>query len=210
MRESNTRHDQAELIKTIGERLKQARELNNMSQTEAAKLFGYRNSSKLSKMERATNSKSVPLTVIAKAAKVYQVSIDFLFGLSADWDTGARMTQERETSAWLMEQWEEARRRDMQIIRRCNDRMQTLDGAVNSCINQAFEVDDALRKFQDLNLDFEDMLGGSRLVSAIEKNVAAARESRARLRRFHMECKHVRPDSKQTKLFDDEESWGNE
>ena len=204
MRESNTRHDQAELIKTIGERLKQASELNNMSQTEAARLFGYRNSSKLSKMERAVNSKTVPLTVIAKAAKIYQVSIDFLFGLSADWDTGARMTQERETSAWMLDQWEEARRRDMQIIRRCNDRMQTIDGAVQTCIAQTFEVDDALRKFQELNIDFEEMRGGSRLVSAIEKNVAAARESLARFRRFHMECKHVRSDSKQVKLFDDE------
>lgn len=200
-----TRHEQAELVRTIGERLKQARELNNMSQTEAAKLFGYRNSSKLSKMERAVNSKTVPLHIIAKAAKIYQVSVDFLFGNSADWDTGARMTQERETSAWMLEQWEEARRRDMQVIRRCNDRMQTIDGAVSTCINQTFEVNEALMKFQELNPEFDEMRGGSRLVSTIEKAVAAGMESRARLKRFHMECKHVRRDSKQVKLFDDDE-----
>ena len=198
-----SRHESAEIIKTIGQRLREARELNNLSQCEAAKLFGYRNSSKLSKMERAVNSKSVPLVVIAKAARIYQVSIDYLFGLSADWDTGARMTQERETSGWLLQQWEDARQRDMRVIRLCNDRMQTIDGAVESCISEAFEVDQALTKFIDLNEGFDDMRGGATLKRNIERCVMAARESRAKLRRFHMECKHIRRDSRQPELFDE-------
>lgn len=198
------RHENAELVKTIGTRLKEARELNNMSQQEAARLFGYRNSSKLSKMERAVNSKTVPLVVIAKAARIYQVSIDYLFGLSADWDTGARMTQERETSAWLLHEWESARERDMQVIRRCNDRMQTIDGAVETCIGEVFEVDTALTKFRELNESFEEMRGGATLLRNVERCVMAARESRAKLKRFHMECKHIRRDSRQGELFEDD------
>lgn len=198
------RHENAEIIKTIGQRLREARELNNLSQCEAAKLFGYRNSSKLSKMERAVNSKSIPLTVIAKAARIYQVSIDYLFGLSADWDTGARMTQERETSAWLFQQWESMRERDMLAIRLCNDRMQTIDGAVETCISRAFEVDEALTKFMDLNGGFDEMRGGATLKRNIERCVMAARESRAKLKRFHMECKHIKRDSQQPELFDEE------
>jgi hypothetical protein len=43
----------------------------------------------------------VPLWVILRAAKVYEVSVDFIFGVTDDWETGSRMTQEREVSAWL-------------------------------------------------------------------------------------------------------------
>lgn len=184
----NVRHDNAVLIQTIGDRMRQARELCNLSQAEAAKRLGYQNSSKLSKVENATNSKTVPLWLILKAATVYEVSIDFLFGLSGDWDAGVRMTRERETSAWLFEQWEQSRQRDMKIIRQLNDRLETIDGAVQTCIDQAFDVDDALNKVIYMNADtYEEIAGLSRLISSVRRLLDAAKESRARMKRFHME-----------------------
>ena len=77
---ANTRMEQAAAVKTIGARMRQARELCNLSQSAAAKRLGYSNSSKLSKVEGATDTNSVPLWLILRAAKVYEVSIDFLFG----------------------------------------------------------------------------------------------------------------------------------
>lgn len=200
------RHESAELIRTIGDRLRQARELSNLSQQAAAKLLGYQNSSKLSKIERATNSRTVPLWLILRASRLYEVSTDFLFGLSEDWDTGVRMTRERETSAWLFDQWEKSRERDMKTIRLLNDRLETIDGAITMTIGQAFEVEDAFSKFAHLNeRAFMEMRGGARLKSAIEKSVAAASESRARMKRFHMDCKAIGMDCKgQMNLFAEE------
>ena len=208
VRERGTaRHESAELIRTIGDRLRQARELSNLSQQAAAKLLGYQNSSKLSKIERSTNSRTVPLWLIMRASKLYEVSTDFLFGLSEDWDTGVRMTRERETSAWLFDQWEKSRERDMRTIRMLNDRLETIDGAIATTIGQVFEIEDGFNKFAHLNEKaFMEMRGGARLKSAIEKGVAAASESRARMKRFHMDCKAVGKECKgQMNLFVEED-----
>ena len=65
------RHQQAELVKTIGARLKESRELCNMSLSESARQLGYANPSKLSKVENATDTRSVPFWLIPAAAKLY-------------------------------------------------------------------------------------------------------------------------------------------
>lgn len=199
------RHQNAQLVRTIGDRMRQARELCNMSQTEAAKLLGYQNSSKLSKIEKATNSKSIPLSVIMKASKIYEVSVDFLFGTSDDWDTGVRMTRERQTSAWLMDEWEKQRQRDMVAIRQLNDRIGTIDGAVETCISQALELSEAVNWFVSKNRrTFPNMPGGARVLSATEKLVSAAKESRANMRRYKMECRLARqPAANQKDLFEE-------
>ena len=124
-----TRQEQAAAVKTIGARMRQARELCNLSQSAAAKRLGYQNPSKLSKVELATDTNSVPLWLIVRAARVYEVSVDFLFGATDDWEVGARMTQERETSAWMFDAWEKARQRDMETLKRLHDRVQTLTEA---------------------------------------------------------------------------------
>ncbi len=62
-----SKHDQNKLVRTIGERLRVARELNNLSQSEAARRLGYANPSKLSKIEAAADTNSVPLWLIHAA-----------------------------------------------------------------------------------------------------------------------------------------------
>ena len=111
-RRSSTRLEQAAIVKTIGTRMRQAREMCNLSQSAAAKRLGYANSSKLSKVENATDTNSVPLWLILRAAKAYEVSVDYLFGATDDWEISARMTQEREVSPWLWDAMERARLRD--------------------------------------------------------------------------------------------------
>ena len=127
---SSTRIEQAAVVKTIGARMREARELCNMSQSAAARRLGYSNPSKLSKVEGATDTNSVPLWLIVRAASVYEVSIDYLFGCSDDWEAGSRMTQERETSAWLFDTWEKARRRDMETLRKLHNKVEAMEEAI--------------------------------------------------------------------------------
>ena len=94
---SNHRHTEAEFIKLFGQRAEHARNLCGLTQVEAAKQLGFEGSSNLSKMERGVNGGSVrtyvPLSTIVKMASLYEVSTDYLLGLTDDWEPDARLTE---------------------------------------------------------------------------------------------------------------------
>ena len=191
------------MVRTIGTRMRQARELCNLSQSAAAKRLGYANPSKLSKVEAATDTNSVPLWLIRKAAEVYEVSVDFLFGFTDDWEVGARMTQEREVSSWLHKQWDDARARDMLAVRRLNDRLMVLRDAVTVSNTMMLEVDDALERFMALNPQFaEEMRGSARLLNAVKNAAASAAQSKTKLVRLKLDCvESASNESPQPNLF---------
>jgi len=193
--------EQAAIVKTIGQRMRQARELCNLSQVEAARRFGYSNPSKLSKIEGATDTNSVPLWIIVRAASLYEVSIDFLFGASDDWETGARMTQEREVSQWMFSAWEASRRRDMEILRLIHNKVEAMDESVAAMVASGIEAHAALTRFHELNPSFIDMRAGSRLEGAVARVKDAADAARARMKRFRCECSMAATETNQLKLF---------
>ena len=201
----DAKKEQAALVKTIGERLKDARELCNLSQQSAAQKLGYRNSSKLAKVERATDTNSVPLWLIMRAAKLYEVSVDYLFGLNEDWEKSARLTIERQTGLWLHEQWEILRRRDLAVLQSLYARTETLDGVVAEQLTLTKELKEALNSFRYLNPDFDDYRGGNRLVSVSEKIQDAILKAESKLKRFRQECRIANEQSNlQLKLFNEE------
>lgn len=197
---ANTRMEQAAAVKTIGARMRQARELCNLSQSAAAKRLGYSNSSKLSKVEGATDTNSVPLWLILRAAKVYEVSIDFLFGVTDDWEVGARMSIERETSAWLFDTWEKARQRDMAALKKLHDKVEAMGEAVAQMLTTTDDAGAALARFIELNPGFEDMPGGARLLSTVGRATGAAKGAKAKMTRFRLECSIAAADTNQLSL----------
>lgn len=201
----DAKKEQAALVKTIGERLKDARELCNLSQQSAAQKLGYRNSSKLAKVERATDTNSVPLWLIMRAAKLYEVSVDYLFGLNEDWEKSARLTIERQTGLWLHEQWEILRRRDLAVLQSLYARTEILDEVVAEQLMLTKELKEALNSFRYLNPDFDDYRGGNRLVSVSEKIQDAILKAESKLKRFRQECRIANAQSNlQLKLFKEE------
>lgn len=197
---ASTRMEQAAAVKTIGARMRQARELCNLSQSAAAKRLGYSNSSKLSKVEGATDTNSVPLWLILRAAKVYEVSVDFLFGVTDDWEVGARMTQEREISSWLWEAMEKARLRDMATLKKLHDRLEAMGDSVGAMLTAGEDVGTAMTRFMELNPIFEEMPGGARLLGAIERSSASAKGAQAKMARFRVECSLAAADTHQLSL----------
>ena len=195
-----TRQEQAAAVKTIGARMRQARELCNLSQSAAARRLGYANPSKLSKVELATDTNSVPLWLIVRAARVYEVSVDFLFGSTDDWEVGARMTQERETSAWLFDAIDKFRQRDMETLKRLHDRVSVMQEAVAAMLESSDDVSAALARFAELNPEFEEMRAGSRLVAAVERSSAAAGNAKGKMTRFKVECTMAAQQSPQLSL----------
>lgn len=181
--DADTKVEQFELIRVIGRRMFEARELCNMSQLVAAKRFGYANSSKLSKVEGATDTNSVPLWLIARAARLYEVSIDFLFGLSDDWETGAGLGEQ----AFLLEAWEAARRRDLSVLLALRRDVADVSKMVPALNHAAEQVIEAIQRFRELNAGFDDeMRGGARLVAAGEALLHQTREALRASERFHL------------------------
>lgn len=177
--------EQATIVKTIGQRLRQAREMCNLSQLEAARRFGYSNPSKLSKIEGATDTNSVPLWIIVRAAQMYEVSIDFLFGASDDWETGARMTQERQVSQWLFVEFNRQQKMAMRVLYSLNDQIEAIAEALPGHYAAALEVQRTLGRCRELNYStYANLRGGANLESAVEKLIERTTVGRDAYRRF--------------------------
>jgi hypothetical protein len=142
----------------------------------------------------------VPLWLIVRAARVYEVSVDFLFGATDDWEVGARMTQEREVSAWMFDTFDKLRQRDMETLKRLHDRVQTLTDAVAVMLAASEDASVALARFAELNPAFEEMRAGSRLVSAVERASDSAKAAKTKMERFRMECAVAAPQTHQLSL----------
>lgn len=176
------KHEQAAIVRTIGQRMREARELCNLSQTAAAKRLGYSNPSKLSKVESATDTNSVPLWVIVAAARVYEVNIDWLFGVSNDWEIGSP----RGTTSWLLDRWEEARERDLLALDKLNTRVTAVAEAVGAMVAASRRMGDSLSAFRARNGEFDDMPASAPVVHRLARLEAAAREAEVRMRKLRL------------------------
>lgn len=180
-----SRIDQFAVVKTIGTRMREARELCGMSLTIAAERLGYKNPSKLSKIEGATDTNSVPVWTIRRAAEIYEVSTDYLFGLTADWEVGMQARQERAVSRWLFNAFEQARARDLAELVRLHERLDALALRLPEIALAAERTDEALRRVADLNRTWEqEIRGGARLMVAVEKLLEVVRTARKELNAF--------------------------
>jgi hypothetical protein len=198
---ATVKEERRELVRTFGERMRAARELCNLTQSEAARRLGYGNSSKLAKVENASDTNSIPFWLIRRAAKVYEVSTDYLLGAADDWETDARMTQERAISSWMMETWEKMRCRDIETLRVLHDRICAIENVIVAMTAAGHDAELAVLRFSELNPTFEeDMRGGANLISAISGISEITKYAEEVMRRFRIKCKAT----KQTDIFD---SW---
>lgn len=173
--------DRIRLVKILGKRLREAREIHGLSQSQAAMRLGYANSSKLAKIEAGSDTNSIPLWLIIRAARLYHVSIDFLFGESSDWEMSAQAVTERETQKWLFEAWEQARREDMDKVRRLQDRIDAVTAFMKNFFESAVDLEIAMEKFIELNPQFNDMKGSNSLLTKVDKIADLTKKSRTKL-----------------------------
>ncbi|GAB3390734.1 helix-turn-helix domain-containing protein [Lysobacter fragariae] len=173
---------QHELVKTVGQRLREARELNNLSQSEAARRFGYANPSKLSKVEAATDTNSVPLWLIRNAAEVYEVSVDFLFGVTDDWEVGVP----RGTQAWMLDAWERMRQRDLLALDMVHREVVSVSSGIDGMLSGVSELSAVISAYCTRNPQFEETLGSATVIHRMAKLEAAARNAEASLKRFRL------------------------
>ena len=187
-----SRQDQAALARHVGERLREAREMMGYSQIKAAKHLGYANSTKLAKIEGGRDSSQIPMWVIKRAATLYDVSADYLLGNSETMEVeDLRHAALREMNMHMREEWERLRQRDVLAQQRLQDRIVEIEELIGLLERESSEAEMAMRRVAELNTDWEDMRGGSRLLDAVERTAAAARTARNRLKRYHREAREA-------------------
>jgi transcriptional regulator with XRE-family HTH domain len=178
-----------QLIGVIGSRMREAREIAGMQQIHAAKLLGYQNSSRLNKIENATNVSSISLHIILTAAKIYDVSTDFLLGSSDEWERNARVAGESNAMSHILELWNEQHLNDLNAIRKNENKVKALCGAVESYSNSVMHCRKSLNIFMDRNKGFNDMKAGATLVNAVCGLENAVYNSMAQLKRYKADVK---------------------
>lgn len=167
-RSENNKAEQANLVRIIGQRMREAREMTNLSQLEAAEKLGYKTSAKLSKIEGATEG-SVPLLTIIKAASLYEVSTDYLIGVVEDWEVDKNHTIDNEKSAWVLEAWEMQRRRDIETMMWLKHRVDAIDQSIPEVHKALIRFQSAFDSFTELNPYLEDMKGAIQFTIAIKQ-----------------------------------------
>jgi transcriptional regulator with XRE-family HTH domain len=171
---SAKRADQSLIVKTIGARMAAARELNGFSQQKAAQLLGYANSSKLAKIEAASDTNSVPLWLISKAAEVYQVSIDFLFGISDDWERDPVIAQEKQIEDWLASQWQYVKDAQDHAFKALHAKQVELSAAIDRTLRRSKENLECVERVRQNNKGFDNLRGGAKLLRLLAETAEDA------------------------------------
>lgn len=179
-------HQDLAIARTIGQRLKQARELNNLNLLDASIKLGYGNSSKLSKIENAQATNTVPIWLINKAANLYQVTVDWIFGRSSDWELSAYACDSREQQHYIVDMLNEARARDLEVLCRVNNRSVVVGKATHELIEAIEKINLALNSFSNLHPEFEESMRSSRLINDIKRAARASTDAKVKLAQLRL------------------------
>jgi len=186
------RHEKLQLVRTIGARMKAARELCNMSQLEAARLLGYANSSKLAKIEAASDTNNVPLVVIIAAAKLYDVSTDYLFGMTEDWEPAGDPLARDATAIhrWMLSRRVEESAKELALLNNLGKRLTAVEKALIELNNAVVGGVEAFLTFWSMNADtFDDLPAGAKLLRSYEQAESALNQVKPLLNRFRADFK---------------------
>jgi transcriptional regulator with XRE-family HTH domain len=164
------------LVKLVGGRLREARELCRLTVHEASARLGI-TKPLLEKIEEGVDVEHLPLKLVRQASLVYDVSVDFLFGFSDDWEVAEETKQARAFAGYihqeqikLFSQWAVKQRRQEKQV-------QALAAAVDALRLEVAETFEALDVFEALNPGFNHLPGGSMIRYRIEKANRAAQNA---------------------------------
>lgn len=163
-----SRQDQAVLSYEVGIRMRESRIMSGLSQVDAASRLGYQNSSKLNKIEKGQSSR-IPLWVIRKAAILYDVSCDYLFGVTQTMERDdVSHASLRELHAFMFADFDKRHAQDVAVMMGIRIKLDTIQQAIVLAAMQAEQLEEA-KLFIEAQPEWQDIKGGNRLVSYIDR-----------------------------------------
>jgi plasmid maintenance system antidote protein VapI len=165
---------EVEIMRTIGARMREARGLCGRSDSlpmpvnEAAKLLDV-TPKYLNRLELCVDVNAIPLTLIVQASRVYDVSMDYLFGFSSDWEVCEEAKFERQVGIWIHDELNKT----LAALASENIKLQTkldaLEHSAKALPEAVVKIASAFNRFCELNQQFDDMLAGATLLNRIQE-----------------------------------------
>jgi transcriptional regulator with XRE-family HTH domain len=175
--------EKARLRAGTGRRLFIARELAGLSQTDAAKLFGYQTPAQLSMWE--LGRRSIPMEKLVKAAQVYAVSADFLLCLSDDPERDTSLALRNSTLRGVRSMLCDAARLTVDAVDRHAKLLGPDATRVASLVASGQALVEAVQAFVRSNHEtFDDLSGGARLQRCAAEFEVEACVTRTRLNAY--------------------------
>jgi transcriptional regulator with XRE-family HTH domain len=180
------------LTKIIGERMQEARELLQFTRSTASDLLGCA-IAELTNIEHCVDVETIHVLVIYKAAQAYDVSMDFLFGLSDDWERDPVVSQQRQFGA-MVHDWHKNQLSALAVGMATKQRQQdVLAYSVKNLIHGIDEINEAFLIFKEMNY-FDDLPAGSKLQYNIGNAVTHCNQAKRKLVRCKAISKQFLPE----------------
>lgn len=177
--------EQVRAVMQVGERLRQAREMNGWEVSEAARRLGFENAGSLSRLEHAKHVSAIPLYIIPRAAQVYGVSTDYLHGLTDDLSIAPALRMRRDVAVWLANEMERSRQRDIDAMLLLQEQVELVFGGTRDVALAVEELCAAVDYLRNRSVvKFENMPGSSAVMFKAKHAISVATATSARLSRF--------------------------
>jgi DNA-binding XRE family transcriptional regulator len=177
--------DEIAIVKIVGERMAEARQLCKLPRHMAADRLGVSDQS-LDRIESGIDIETIALKVIRQASLIYDVSVDFLLGFSDDWEVDPKTRQDREFAAYIHAEQVKLFSRwgitQLQLERQ----MEALAAVVGRLPAEIEAIHEALSAFKEMNSDFDRLPAGSQLQYRINRAGEKANEARHALIRHQV------------------------
>jgi len=166
------------VLKTIVARLREARGLAGIHDYQVFNWLGV-SATKITELEEGIHT--APLSTIKKAAEIFDVSIDYLFGEAEDWEKCLEVRRERDFSVHLQTLFAEEQAKIAVKLVEQDGRITALSEAVTALAPAIKQVYEAILRLWELNPSFEDMPGGAPVISSLDHADKAAHEATCKL-----------------------------
>lgn len=176
--------DKAEIaqLKIIGSRLKEARsKICCFKLNEAAHQLGLPSADALTDIEGGHGVHPIPHWLIARAANVYSVAVDFLYGGTDEWELCVEDRSSRCVITYIQKMHFQDHCITINEQRKQHNRLVELERTVAEIPVAVQKIHDTLRRFTELNPGFIDMPVGSTLVRAVEVAALAAHQANCKM-----------------------------
>lgn len=159
---------QAKLSCFIGERMRESRNMAGLSQVDAAKRIGYMNSTKLAKVEKGQSTR-IPLWLIHKVATTYDVSIDYLFGITETMERDdVKHAALRELHAFMFAEFDRRHAENIAELTSLINKVASIQELLVLATMQSQQALDDLDYIVNLP-EWQDIKGGNRLVNSVNR-----------------------------------------
>jgi len=171
---------EAALMRVIGSRMTEARHLCQYNRDIAANLLMVK-PSLLRRVETALDLKYIPLNLVYRASQLYDVSLDYIFGESDDFELALEVQAERAFGV-QMQTYHQSQLCELGVRFAGQERKQkALAETVKSVLYATTELEEVMLQFKKMNANFNIMACSSKLNHRVNKLVRASDRARLEL-----------------------------